>query len=37
VDCDHNDDDGRAKIPDGNAVIRIPGGFMPGYWHRTFH
>src|ERR1017187_6269237 len=37
VDCDHDDDDGRAKIPDGKAVMRVPGRFRPGYWYRTFH
>src|ERR1017187_8600445 len=37
VDCDHDDDDGRAKIPDRNAVIRVPGRFRPGYWCRTLH
>ena len=37
MDCDHDDDDGRAKIPDGNVVIRVPGRFRPGYWYRTFH
>ena len=37
VDCDHDDDYGRAKIPDRNAVIRVPGRFRPGYWRRTLH